>query len=695
MSSQSHDDALARLDEAIRRSPQNADLYVLKARALLAEDWVDDALVELDVAIALAGGQSFLAYQARGEARERKGDVPGAIEDYERAASREPNHPAVLRRLGICQARLRQYAEALRCFDRCLQALPQDAKADRARVLTDRAAILAALQDWEAALRDVSEAVNLDARLGEPHAIAGDVYCELQDWIKAARAFSAALKCEERLYWVYRRAEALCEAGELEAAVQDCDLIIEKTKGKDELSQALRARALAELAARGRTEFAAVDKSPPQRTAGEKPQTLTSLYSYIKLHFSPCPIANLFINQRLFPMPARADLQIALEAWLRQAKVLYFCGRAYSSLPELLTRKSPFAVDPQPPQYDDWYLGEAEPARCLRGGLWLLDVSGSRLLLLLAIENGRVAFQVAAPLGENGRRVVADFFGQLKEGVQRSPTLRGKVISFGGGNRYAGELTPLTIHELPSVSREELILPAETLAMLESNVLDFCRQRKELVSRGLPAKKRLLFFGPAGTGKTHAIHYLITALKAAGEPCTTLVIPPLQTNLAPDYLELAKLLQPSVVVVENIELASGTDLLELLQANQATPPESEILLILTATKPASARRDLAVVVEQVDQVIEFPLPDDDDCARLVRLFAGGSPLDEDLVAEVVAHASDKSPAYLKELLRRALQYQLSRDAADALRWEDVRNASDELLLHEDLLGGRDVGFKPT
>ena len=63
-------------------------------------------------------------------------------------------------------------------------------------------------------------------------------------------------------------------------------------------------------------------------------------------------------------------------------------------------------------------------------------------------------------------------------------------------------------------------------------------------------KKGLLFYGPPGTGKTHTIHYLAKAL--AGH--TTLLITAEQVALLSEYMTLARLLQPSIVVMEDVDL---------------------------------------------------------------------------------------------------------------------------------------------
>jgi hypothetical protein len=632
------DHALAKFDEAIRRDPQNADLYVLKAKELLAQQRVDEALVELDVAVALGRGQSFSAYQTRGEARLLKNDPAGALEDFDRALDLEPASALAVRGRGECRLALKQYAEALADFDRALGLLPPDARSQRATTLCRRALVHIELRDWDAALRDLNQANALDSTLTETY--------------RTLRAQAIAQR----------------DGGDADG-------------GRDEPDDG---------DASERREAVAPPPAADAPTAG-------SLGARIKLHFAPLSPQQLFISQRAFPLPARSDLQVALETWLREAATIaYFCGRSYGSVHEILTPPRQFNTEPQPPHYDDIEVGDPQPVRCLRGGLWLLSVGETKCLLLLNAEKDRLTLQLAAADDAEGRELAAKFFAHVKESVRRSPTLRGKVISLGGSQRYAGQSQPVSVHALPQVRRADVILPDETLELLERNVLEFLRQRPKLVDRGLPAKKRLLVFGPSGVGKTHVVRYLLSVIQArVAPPNTTLLVPPLKFDYLPDYLELARLLEPSVVVAENLEMVSPADQTALVHEMRHMPDEAEVLFLLTASSREAAARILAGAADRVDQVIELKLPDANCRQRLVKLYAGPAGIADDVAERIVARCDNVSAAFLHELLRRAVQYQVARDAGGSVTWDDVQHAWNELQLNEDLLSGpRDIGFQP-
>jgi len=55
------------------------------------------------------------------------------------------------------------------------------------------------------------------------------------------------------------------------------------------------------------------------------------------------------------------------------------------------------------------------------------------------------------------------------------------------------------------------------------------------------------------------------------------------------------------------------------------------LFILTTNKPEALESALAARPGRVDQAIEFPLPDETGRRKLVRLYAAGASITEDVV----------------------------------------------------------------
>src|SRR6059036_1720164 len=96
----------------------------------------------------------------------------------------------------------------------------------------------------------------------------------------------------------------------------------------------------------------------------------------------------------------------------------------------------------------------------------------------------------------------------------------------------------------------------------------------------------------------------------------------------------------------------------LLNEMDGLREDAMILFILTTNTPAALEAALAARPGRIDQAIEFPLPDEEGRRKLVRLYAYGLELSEDLVNLIARKTNRASPAFIKELMRRSAQYLL-------------------------------------
>jgi ATP-dependent 26S proteasome regulatory subunit len=266
---------------------------------------------------------------------------------------------------------------------------------------------------------------------------------------------------------------------------------------------------------------------------------------------------------------------------------------------------------------------------------------------------------------------------------------------------YSGESSGIKVHKLRTVERDQVILPRKTLDLLDRNVIQFVRQRPQLAKFRQATKKGILFYGPPGTGKTHTIHYLAKAL----EGHTTLLITAEQVGLLSEYMTLARLLQPSIVVIEDVDLVARDRtemgvceevlLNKLLNEMDGLKEEADILFVLTTNRPEALERALASRPGRIDQAIEFPLPDEEGREKLVRLYSHGVEVAQDVVSELVKRTDRVSAAFIKELMRRSVQFHLERNGSGRIELPDVENALEEMLfsggsLNLKLLGAEGV-----
>jgi hypothetical protein len=447
-----------------------------------------------------------------------------------------------------------------------------------------------------------------------------------------------------------------------------------------------------------------------------------SLARLLRRHFHPLRVEALTITERQFPHRIRADLQRAMEQVMGsgsgggdardgQLRVLHFCG-VHTDHPMMGINFAGMLGDYfpaiiMPPEYEEVDVGDDEPVRTLKNGLWLASVGEPNYRVAILMSEAQrhgtttgVQFQVATPNDPRGAEVSQRFFKQLEAAVANGRSYRGKVLSLEQRDPYSGQASGIRVHRLRRVEREQVILPAKTLALLERNVIRFVAQRKRLAELGQATKKGLLFYGAPGTGKTHTIHYLAGALPGH----TTLLITAEQVGRLDEYMQLARLLQPSVVVIEDVDLIARERsdmhsaceevmLNKLLNEMDGLRESADILFILTTNRPRALEAALASRPGRVDQAIEFPLPDDEGRRKLVHLYGGAAELVPEVVEAIVSRTQGVSAAFIKELMRRAAQFQIERgETGRRIELGDVEEALNEMLfaggsLDLALLGG--------
>ena len=118
-----------------------------------------------------------------------------------------------------------------------------------------------------------------------------------------------------------------------------------------------------------------------------------------------------------------------------------------------------------------------------------------------------------------------------------------------------------------------------------------------------------------------------------------------------------------MVVLEDIDLVAqertmmgmgATSLLfQLLNEMDGIGEDADVIFLMTTNRADLLEPALAARPGRVDQAVEFPLPDDEARARLIRLFGSGLELQLTDEAAVVAATEGVSPAFLRELVRKA------------------------------------------
>ncbi|MEN1678008.1 MAG: AAA family ATPase [Planctomycetota bacterium] len=438
----------------------------------------------------------------------------------------------------------------------------------------------------------------------------------------------------------------------------------------------------------------------------------------LRRHFKRLAPEQVATDQREYPFRMAADAYPALASWLQRHGGQQLRAVGVPVMHPFMTElgigtllapaESEETHCASAVEYDAFDVGEDAPRRCPKHALWLFPVRDTAVAVLWTsrLEHTgegvmqRLRIEIATATAELTQQLSAELFAAIDDATQRATAFRGKVLSFEQTSTEGGQLG-VTFHRLRSVERDDVVLPRETIRLLERNVLRFVEQQPALRAAGMPTKKGLLFYGPPGTGKTHTIHYLVGALPHH----TTLLITAEQVGLLTEYLQMARLLQPAIVVMEDVDLVArdrGSSsvceqsvLNRLLNEMDGLREDADVLFFLTTNRAEALEDALASRPGRIDQAIEFPLPHDEGRRKLLGLYSQSTEVSDEVLDNLVARTEGVTASFIKELMRRAIQFHLECRRGDepvSLSQNDVDQALDEMLfaggpLTRRLLGG--------
>lgn len=434
------------------------------------------------------------------------------------------------------------------------------------------------------------------------------------------------------------------------------------------------------------------------------------LNSLLGAHFALLGLEELVVTRRDFPHWMRPDLQRGLEALFSGLANSHFCGARVRDQ-DFAFRMCDLAeagdgIVAGPAEYQDIDIGEAQPARCLTRGLWLGERDRVRFAVLLDVSGAyggaRTRLEVAVGPGEIPARVAAQIVAELRTQAESGASWRGKILVLEAAHDDF-DIAPagLRVEKTAAVRREDIVLPETTLALIERNTLGFAQRAGQLARLGLSARKGVLLYGPPGTGKTLVVRWLAGAL----EGYTKLIVTAGHYALLEETFEISRALQPAMIVLEDVDLvgghrdgpfaARGGTLNLLLNEMDGLASESRMLFVLTTNRPEVLEPALAARPGRVDQVIEIGLPGEAERRLLIERYAGGLRVAEDLAAQTAAKVGWVSPAFVKELMRRAAQAMLERDGDEALAEQDIDRALADMLGAGGRFAARMLGAKPA
>ncbi|MGN9914515.1 AAA family ATPase [Phytohabitans sp. LJ34] len=389
-----------------------------------------------------------------------------------------------------------------------------------------------------------------------------------------------------------------------------------------------------------------------------------------------------------------ANVQVALEAYLagegRSAELIGVAGQgmrdmhSLAEVVELSARHhmfSPGGVD-----YATAPAGVGVERRVVNFGIFLVSDGPARLVALLrgsSARHGRPAVQLevlsADPAAAQG------MLAEVRRLMVTHNVFRGQVVSFETDEVAFGHggVGPLRFHARPALDAHDVVLPPGTLDSVDRQIVGMARHRELLRAAGHPLKRGVLLFGPPGTGKTHTVRYLMSRLP----DFTVVLLPGMAQQFIQHACGLARLLQPALVVMEDVDLVAesrnmrhGMDnplLFQVLNEMDGLSGDADVAFLLTTNRADLLEAALAQRPGRVDLAVELPLPDEAGRAALLRLYGRGLSLTEPQVAEIVTATAGMTASFFAELARRATLL-AAIDGGAAASFDHVRAALVEL-----------------
>lgn len=451
-------------------------------------------------------------------------------------------------------------------------------------------------------------------------------------------------------------------------------------------------------------EFGGVFKQfMQQMTDAAEPAEQPFFYERILEHFGADP-AGLVIIHRDFEIHEHPNLQLAVDAWLsaesRTHEIFGVIGLHDFSAMNLSRLASAESSDygpdlePGPVEFIDEDVDQ-KVVTCVKRGLFLISQENRRLAVWIERLTERYQASLKLQVMSATREEAEAFLAEIRALMNKRNVYRGKTLSL--SSDHSG--LQVNFHRLPPIAREEIILPEGLMERIERQTVGFSIHREKLLKAGRHLKRGILFHGPPGTGKTLTAMYLAQVMAER----TTLILTGRSMGMLEVTCEMARALQPSIVILEDVDLIaqdrsrqnSGCAqplLFELLNEMDGISQDIDILFLLTTNRPEELEAALAARPGRVDQSYEIPLPDDGARHRLFELYSRG--LKTNLIdwSKFIARTRGASGAFIRELMRRAALFAAESGPDLVIENRHLDEALHELVIQGGGLTRRLLGF---
>lgn len=384
-------------------------------------------------------------------------------------------------------------------------------------------------------------------------------------------------------------------------------------------------------------------------------------------HLGP-DAAGLSVVEDSWPSYEHLNVQTALDVWLARpgvehdlVGVIGFQHRQFG-LAELLAGDG--GQDPYGPRRGNVARvnvatgPDGRVLACMQCAVYLVTDGPHRVALLLREadpSSGQplVTVQVVSSDPDHAGAVTK----RLRELAVSHNVFRGQVLSFGSEVFGHGQ-TLLQFHRRAELTGAGLVLPVETLAAVRRQVVEVARHKQQLLAAGQHLKRGLLLYGPPGVGKTHTVRHLTSSLTDT----TVIQLTGNALHLVAEACSVARALQPSMVVIEDVDLIAEDRgmhpgqhplLFQTLNEMDGLAEDADVVFVLTTNRADLLEPALAARPGRIDQAVELTLPDAAARGQLFELYRGDLTVDESRLDDLLERTGGVTASFLKELLRRA------------------------------------------
>jgi hypothetical protein len=417
----------------------------------------------------------------------------------------------------------------------------------------------------------------------------------------------------------------------------------------------------------------------------------------------------LAITSKQFSTVDLPNLDLAIrsvaKSWgAKSSQIGYLNSMSFrGSISELLGEDTFDRTKVGPVRYEQIEIAPGKFMDCMTSAIHLLDAPHAKLAAHVYEDNFKGG-QKILEIMSSPPEAAASFMEAVRDAIAKQNVYRGQVISLECDRKAVGAQsgTCIRFHRLPEVPRERLILPEETLRMIERNTVGFFDHAETLGRHGRSLKRGILLHGKPGTGKTFTAKWLAHAR----EGVTVILLSGDQLALIKECCDLARLLAPAIVIMEDVDLiATERDTLkhpalqvtlhQLMNEMDGLSSDAPILFLLTTNRPGEIEAAIAARPGRVDQAIEYPLPDAECRRKLIELYGEGLTLTDVDFEGLVARTEGASPAFIQEMMRKAALIAAEegeRDGQLVVTGEQLHAAIRELLFGGGELTRNLLGF---